>query len=662
LGKAPSIAVAVVAVGGAAALFMIPAPKGPSPGPTAADLRPIADALDGKIRGAASSVKLRAETFGTQPTIAQAIGTDTTTVNDSISHGDLVIRVQPDETVELAQIKDDGKIIGLWKSPKDSPIHPALDKAGPEISTDGKELVVSFIEDVRPAYEDQHVQRGVVSVSETVTVAELAGKLTALGTPAKIVLGDSLVAGADFPATAKTISTSLDSDAGKGIEIVAAMKPPSVGSKVPFLAGGAALAVIGLAAAAFLWFRSSKPAPDISHADTQIGDANAGQPLTPAGGVVASRTGSQPSVPIRTGTGSQPGQQVVTPGFNAGPSSTIGQVMASGGRPSPSVMSGPGSQFGRYSLIKRLGSGGMADVYLARITGEAGFEKLFALKIMHEQLARQRPDAVEHFLDEARTVARFSHPNIVQIADLGREGDNFFIAMEYIDGCDLEQLRQRATDRRVKIPVRAGIAILRKICDGLHAAHTANAADGRSLDLVHRDVKSQNILVSRRGDVKVTDFGIAKSSDTIHKTIIGQVKGTAAYMAPEQRTGQAIDRRADVYGVGAIGYEMLSGQIIDLDLANLAHLGKEGWPHLQPLGKLRTDLPPEVDDVIFRALKFEKADRYPDCSAFETALDNLATNYNLVMTDKALTAWIESEFVAYKAATAKAEGEKAGGA
>jgi serine/threonine-protein kinase len=418
---------------------------------------------------------------------------------------------------------------------------------------------------------------------------------------------------------------------------------------MPFELAGAGLAVVGLAAALLLYMRAMKAEQGGAVVEEPIQQQQ--QQRTPTGPRGNTSPGSN------RGTG--PGQQVVTP--SGGYTSSMGQVIATGGRPSPSVMSGPGSQFGRYSLIKRIGSGGVADVYLARISGEAGFEKMFALKIMHEQLARQRPDAVEHFLDEARTVARFSHPNIVQIADLGREGDNFFIAMEFIDGCDLEQLRQRCTDRRVRIPVRVVIAILRKVCDGLHAAHIAQAPDGRQLDLVHRDVKSQNILISRNGSVKVTDFGIAKSSDTIHKTVLGQVKGTAAYMAPEQRTGQAIDRRADVYGVGTIAYELLSGQIIDLDLANLAHLGKEGWPHLQPLAKVRTDLPPEIDEVIFKALKFEKNDRYPDCSAFEVALENLAQSYNLVMGDKALAQWIESEFAAYKAATAAKEEQAAKG-
>jgi serine/threonine-protein kinase len=284
----------------------------------------------------------------------------------------------------------------------------------------------------------------------------------------------------------------------------------------------------------------------------------------------------------------------------------------------------------------------MAQVYLARKTGEAGFEKKVALKIMHSELAAM-PTAVEHFLDEARLAARLSHPNIVQITDLGRSGEALFIAMEYVEGCDLDELRRRSSERGAPIPPRFGLAILRKICDGLHAAHQATGEGGALLDLVHRDVKSQNVLISRRGEVKITDFGIAKASESIHTTQIGQVKGTPAYMAPEHRVGEPIDRRADVYGVGAVAYELLTGETIDLDLANLAHLGKQGWPHLTPPSQVRPELPAELDDVVFKALAYDREDRYPSCAALEDALEAVAEKHGLGATDKQLVQWIEGE-------------------
>jgi serine/threonine-protein kinase len=187
-----------------------------------------------------------------------------------------------------------------------------------------------------------------------------------------------------------------------------------------------------------------------------------------------------------------------------------------------------------------------------------------------------------------------------------------------------------------------GLTILRKICDGLHAAHTAVDAEGKPLELVHRDVKAENVLISRSGAVKVGDFGIAKANQQVHKTQLGELKGTAAYMAPEHRTGQAVDKRADIYGVGAIAYEVITGNEVNLDLAMLAHLGREGWPHLPPLVSVRPDLPPELDAVVFKALQYEKDARYPTCEAFEEALEAVASRHGLNASDKQVAQWVES--------------------
>jgi hypothetical protein len=296
-------------------------------------------------------------------------------------------------------------------------------------------------------------------------------------------------------------------------------------------------------------------------------------------------------------------------------------------------------RIGRYAIVRPLGLGGMAEVFLARAEGEAGFGKLVALKVLQPFFARQQP-VVDLFLDEARLASSLDHPNIVQIHDLGLASDQYYIAMEYVDGADLSQLITAGTARGQLVPLPVALGLLRRICDGLHFAHTAAGPDGSPLGLVHRDVKSANVYVSRNGAVKVGDFGIAKASHAIRasRTEIGQVKGTPGYMAPEHRLGLPVDHRADLYGVGAIAYELLSGKPINLDLAIMVERGTVGWPHLPPLRSLREDVSAALDAVIGRALSYERDDRFADCAALEAALGQLAAHLG-VADDKEIGRW-----------------------
>jgi serine/threonine-protein kinase len=261
---------------------------------------------------------------------------------------------------------------------------------------------------------------------------------------------------------------------------------------------------------------------------------------------------------------------------------------------------------------------------------------------MHGHLARNQR-AVDHFLDEARLAARIHHPNVVAIQDLGKIGNDYVIVMEYVEGVDLERLLLSARAAERQVPLAVALGILCRICDGLDAAHRATAPDGSPLGIIHRDVKTANVLVSRQGSVKVVDFGIAKAAKQVHYTVAGETKGTPAMMAPEQRVGEQVDVRADVYSVAAVGYELVTGQAVNLDLASLAHLGVENWPHLPPPSSLRAGLPGELDSILLHAMAFERERRPADCAAFGALCEAVMKRYNLVASDKDLARWLDGE-------------------
>src|SRR5919201_953905 len=214
---------------------------------------------------------------------------------------------------------------------------------------------------------------------------------------------------------------------------------------------------------------------------------------------------------------------------------------------------------GKYKLVRLIASGGMAEVYLARQAGAAGFEKLVCLKRILPHLARDR-QFVEMFLNEARLAARLDHPNIVSIFDLGEANGNYFIAMEFIDGPSLRAVAKRAHERGERLPIAEVVKIVSMAAGGLHYAHDLAGPDGKPLGLVHRDISPDNILVHRNGVAKVVDFGIAKAVNSSGMTRTGTLKGKVAYMPPEQLRAEALDRRADVFALGVVLYEMLGGK------------------------------------------------------------------------------------------------------
>jgi serine/threonine protein kinase len=276
---------------------------------------------------------------------------------------------------------------------------------------------------------------------------------------------------------------------------------------------------------------------------------------------------------------------------------------------------------GKYQFIKKLAAGGMAEVFLAKATGPMGFEKSLVLKRILPHLAED-PHFVEMFFAEARLAAQLNHPNTVQIFDFGESEGSYYLAMEYIDGLNLRALLKSAGSAGMILPPVCCAKIIAFACEGLSFAHDFVDPDTREpLNLVHRDVSPDNILLSRQGAVKVVDFGIAKAANQGHKTQTGMIKGKIAYMPPEQLQGLLLDRRVDVYALGVVLYEMLTGKkpfdaATDVSLMH-AILSEP----LVPARKRRPDLPQALGQILDRALSKDPGSRYPDCRAFQSDLE-----------------------------------------
>ncbi len=294
---------------------------------------------------------------------------------------------------------------------------------------------------------------------------------------------------------------------------------------------------------------------------------------------------------------------------------------------------------GKYKLVKLIASGGMAEVYLARQAGAAGFEKLVCLKRILPHLARDK-QFVEMFLNEARLAARLDHPNIVSIFDLGEANGNYFIAMEFIDGPSLRAIHKLAAEREESLPIPEICKIVSMAAGGLQYAHDLADNDGKPLGLVHRDISPDNVLVHRNGSAKVVDFGIAKAANSSSQTRTGTLKGKVAYMPPEQLRGEQLDRRTDVFALGVCLYELLAGKRPWEGTSEVALIGKIMTEDPQPLGELRPDAPPKLLHIVNKALQKEKSARYQSCAELQADLEAL-----LVSMGQSITPARVSDFV-----------------
>jgi serine/threonine-protein kinase len=219
-------------------------------------------------------------------------------------------------------------------------------------------------------------------------------------------------------------------------------------------------------------------------------------------------------------------------------------------------------QMGRYMLIERIGEGGMAEIFFARSHGAEGFVRDLVVKRMHPHLARNRL-AVNQFIDEARVQSELVHPNIVPVLDFGKAGDEYFLALDIVHGRDLGRVIARHVEMTGEsLALRIAFYVMHEVLEGLEFAHNKIGKDGRPLEVVHRDVAPGNVLVSYLGEVKLSDFGIAKSEHRVSHTEIGMVKGNASFMSPEQARGEIVDRRSDLFSAGVVLFYMLTAKLL----------------------------------------------------------------------------------------------------
>ena len=268
-------------------------------------------------------------------------------------------------------------------------------------------------------------------------------------------------------------------------------------------------------------------------------------------------------------------------------------------------------QFGKYQLIRKIGTGGMAEVYLARTSVAQGLNKTLVIKKIHTAYARSR-QFVAMFVDEAKIALGLNHPNIIQVFDFGAVGDTYFLAMEYVEGIDLLKLLQEAAKARVRLPYGISAYIVQQIAKGLDYAHRKTDEFGEPLGIVHRDISPQNILLSWDGGVKIVDFGIARARD-VHEEQ-GVIKGKFAYMSPEQARGDAVDSRSDVFAAGIVLYELVCArplfhgkgkEVLEMVKSGSIPRPRDSAPELQE----------SLERIILKALAFHRADR------FQTARD-----------------------------------------
>jgi hypothetical protein len=606
-----------------------------------------------RLREAAALANTRAATLADMPRLGVLVYTDAATVRDLTRH-ELEFEALANESIEVRQLVRGQPPRMLLRAPVDSPPVDVPDEAGVYLREGAGGPLVTEVRAIRERTQSEESDKlgGLIRVSRQVELTEVRRMLARAHAVASLAADGHEVSLIGEPrAVADATRRELVGTLGAGTVTLILERPSPLRFWLWVALGAVALlAALGLARrrAPLAPARPIAPgAPVTTDAPGPIaGRASPGAEATatdhrlapdrdlalqPATELVDESESAAVTVE-KHDSGRQRARAPSSGGSDAGLQSDLTELAP---EPAPNAR-----RIGRYAIVRLLGSGGMADVFLARAQGPAGFEKQIALKVIKGGLA-QNPTIVDYLVAEARLATQLTHPNVIEIIDLS-VGPTF-IAMEFVDGADLHRLFETARALGRPIPLPLVILVLRALCDGLHAAHQARGSDGAPLGIIHRDVKLANVLVGRNGVVKVSDFGIAYTDAVLRPftTEVGEVKGTTAYMAPEQRLALPYDRRVDVYGVGVAAYQLLSGARINLDIMRLRTLGADGWPHLPPLAEFRADLPAGLEALVLRALAYDPEYRFESCDTLEQALGEIAVRDGLVATQKQLARWVQ---------------------
>lgn len=301
------------------------------------------------------------------------------------------------------------------------------------------------------------------------------------------------------------------------------------------------------------------------------------------------------------------------------------------------------TQFGKYLLLDRLAVGGMAEVFLAKSFGIEGFEKIIAVKRILPTMAEDE-DFIKMFIDEAKIAGHLNHANIVPIYELGKIGESHYIAMEYVWGKDLLQIMNRFRKMRKRMPAPMVAFIAAKMCEALEYAHSKRDRSGKPLNLIHRDISPQNVLVSYEGAVKLIDFGIAKAASRRTTTQAGVLKGKFGYMSPEQVRGLPIDARSDLFAVGTCMYEMLTADRLFVGESDFSTLEKVRHASVRPPSEIVNDCPKEFEEIVMKALALNVDERWSSAGDLHEALQRFLVNSRPTFTASKLAAWMVSGF------------------
>jgi len=285
-----------------------------------------------------------------------------------------------------------------------------------------------------------------------------------------------------------------------------------------------------------------------------------------------------------------------------------------------------GVKFGQYVLVEKIATGGMAEVWKARMRGVEGFQKIVAIKKILPHLSDNQ-DFIEMFVDEAKLAAQLNHNNIIHIYDLGKIQTSYYIAMEYIDGFDLKTILRRGEERGHPMQVELALFIASKVAAALDYAHRKRDFDEREMGLVHRDVSPQNVLISQEGDIKLCDFGIAKAASKASHTQAGALKGKLQYMSPEQAWGRSIDRRSDIFALATVLFEMLTGRKLFTGDNELSILEQVREARVTAPSLFNDEVTPEIDKIVVKALQKDPANRYQTAGEMARDIDAILYSF-----------------------------------